>query len=199
MGAPYIVHFAMCGPRATSAIPASLSTMPATSDGGRSASVDSSATAKQGWILLLAGNRLSLWLLELLAQALLIGAVLTVYSTLPTFQEMLPWEKPESAFASGMLVLFLLTAGTLLMFGVSGYVVTTGIVRLLMKPTKGFRIPLICASLALVHLYAELRFGSQPPPEGAEKALFLVSVPLIVFLCTSIGDHLWRKANGLKG
>jgi hypothetical protein len=133
---------------------------------------------------------LVVWALEIAAEAIGSGFVLSAIGVLGVWHD--PSPRTDSLANAFFLVWFVSIPSILLVFCVSGYVVTTGLCRLFWK-NRGPALAAVCAGLYIAHAEICFAYYFRPP---AEWPLRLVEAPvggLITFGCVSMGNLVLRR------
>jgi len=135
-------------------------------------------------------KRFLVWLVESLSEAILTGTLLLIISHFQFAGEDLRDER----VSRGLLVM---SSAVAMMFFVTGYLLTTIIARLFLKPEKILLYPSIAAALYLIH-FEILSIGVGGAFEPWERWIFRIVGPCIAFTCTLGGNLMlskWRPSS----
>jgi hypothetical protein len=130
-------------------------------------------------------KRLLIWLVESCCEAILTGALLLILAHIQFRGENLT----DDGFFHGLAVLSVAVA---MMFFSTGYLLTTLIGRLCVKPERTFLYPCVATALFVIH-FEILNFGVGGAFERWERWTIRVVGPWIAFACTLAGNQLLSK------
>ena len=135
-------------------------------------------------------KRLLIWLVESCCEATLPGALLFILAHIAFRGENLR----EDGLVHGLVVLSVAVA---MMFFSTGYLLTTIIARLWLKPENTMLYPCIAAALYMIH-FEILNFAAGGAFEHWERWAIRIVGPCIAFTCTLAGNQLlskWRPSS----
>ena len=126
-------------------------------------------------------SRLIVWLLEIVAETLLIGALLGMLLF------------PDITSALRSIVASVLAVGLLLFL--HGYYLTVGILGVVWRNRRAWSYPGIAAALFVAHMHVAISRSKSDLTLVARTAEipFLLGGASIVFLCTCVGNWCLRK------